>query len=180
MFEYRFKRKPKVWTVHEVHNLWMRAKSRNSKRRKEFDRYLNWITTNVKPNNGKNWIIYYSDTSFYELENHYKYGLTHRTGYSKNDRNSKIDSIITQSETIEIGKKLKYLERLISRAGSVVKSHLDRLIEKEKDVKKLREKSWGHGVKDIFIRIDDRVYLYRLEGHSNIVMEIKENEIINI
>lgn len=181
MFEYRFKRKPRIWTISEVHSLWLETKKINSKRRKEYNQHLNWIVENIKPNNGKGWTLYYSDSSFYKLGKDPRFGITRSSGYSESNRESKINSIIIHSETIDIGKKLNHLDKLISRREYVVKSHLDRLIEKTTMVKKMREDIWGgNGPRDVFVRIDGRLYLYKIEANSKIVKEIKENEIIDI
>jgi hypothetical protein len=32
-FEFKFKRKPKKWTIEQVHELWLRSKERTNKKR---------------------------------------------------------------------------------------------------------------------------------------------------
>jgi hypothetical protein len=189
LFKSRFGREPRVWTVSEIHDLWMRSKSRSIKKRKEFTDYLHWIVENVKPNDGKMWKLFYSDTSFYLIEKinprdrvyeHYEdqSPISFGIGHIKSDRNSKIDSIIKYSSTIEIGKKLKSLENKTSHLDWKVKSHLDRIIGT-----KIPRMSGIYGDMDRFIRINNRLYLYKFTirtGESKIITEIKENEIIEL
>ncbi len=184
LFKSKFGREPKVWTISEIHDLWMRSKSRSSKKRKEFMDYLHWVVENAKPNDGRKWKIFYSDTSFYLIEkNDVRYSkdqptLSYGIGHIKSDRNSKIDSIITSSDTIEIGKKLKSLENKTSHLDWKVKSHLDRIIGT-----KMPRRSGLYGDEDKFIRINNRLYLYKFTirtGESKIITEIKENEIIEL
>lgn len=184
LFKSEFGREPKIWTISEIHDLWMRSKFRSSKKRKEFMDYLYWVVENIKPNDGRKWKLFYSDTSFYLIEKtDVRYSkdqptLSYGIGHIKSDRNSKIDSIITSSDTIEIGKKLKSLENKTSHLDWKVKSHLDRIIGT-----KMPRISGIYGDEDKFIRINNRLYLYRFTirtGESKIITEIKENEIIEL
>jgi hypothetical protein len=48
-FEFKFKRKPKNWTIEQVHELWLRAKERTNQRRSELKKCINDIKKFVKP-----------------------------------------------------------------------------------------------------------------------------------
>ena len=180
MFKYRFKRDPKIWKISEVHDLWIKAKLRSSKRQNSFSEYLNWIVLNTKSNDSnfgrKNWKIFYSSERYFLIHVDKVYGLSYSMDRIElKDRNSKIDSIINVEETIEMGKKLKLLHNMISNLDYKVKIHLDRLIcnkvSSSRDVFRSNDESK-------FIRISGKTYLYKLERNSRIECEIMEDKII--
>ena len=150
LFKYRFKRRPKKWTIPIIHELWIRAKIRSQKRQKDLTNFLNWIVVNIKPNDGRSWIIFYDDNKFYHLEKTNHLGVSYRIGYSGKDRESKINSIIVHSDTIELGKRIRQLERMTSHLDYRVKTHLDRLI-----YNKIPKNEYRWNDRNEFIRIND-------------------------
>jgi len=52
-FEGKFKRKPRQWSISDIHTLWLKLKDRSSKRNNDFLEYLHWVVENIPPNDGK-------------------------------------------------------------------------------------------------------------------------------
>jgi hypothetical protein len=176
-FEGKFKRKPRQWSISDIHTLWLKLKDRSSKRNNDFLEYLHWVVENIPPNDGKKWMIFFSDKSFYVLEKDHWNRISYGVQHVGNNRNSKIDSVITYSNTIEIGKKLKGLEKMKSFLDWKVKSHLDRII-----YSKIRS-PFSYNDDDKFIRIEGKLYLYKYTiraSEAKIITEIKDEKIINL
>lgn len=176
LFEYRFKRSPKKWTIPMVHDLWMKTKIRSKKKQKDLTDFLNWIVANIKPNDGRSWIVFFDDNKFYHLEKTNHLGVSYRIGHCNKDRESKINSIIIYSDTIEIGKQLRHLERMTSHLDYRVKTYLDKLI-----YSKIPRNNQYHDMSK-FIRINGRLYLYNYTirtNESKIVTEILDDKIID-
>lgn len=143
-FEWKFKRKPKLHTISEVHDLYLRAMERSAKKSKEIVDCIAEIVREIPPtpsNNGR-----YSDkyiTYFYSDDILYQYSMSYETSYgsygtsydrvkfdegSKEEiRDKKIHFILNNQKALELGEKYhrlsaanKYLHYNVREAFEVM------------------------------------------------------------
>ena len=121
IFEFKFKRKPKSWTLDQIHDLWIKAKNRAEKRNKEFWEHLAKCYESI-PSNDKferKSIYFYQndklrqfDVSYIREFKSYSYSIT--TSVFK-DRDSKLNFWIANDENMKMGQELFNLSKFTSR-----------------------------------------------------------------
>lgn len=139
-FESKFNRKPKKWSLEDLHTLYLRAEERALKRRKEFSEFMDKIINEIEPMENGQFIIFFEMegiTYKYSIRNDENFGWsysTDRVTFSNDTvkcREEKIDFILNNQRKFELGGELKRLERF--------KSNLDRhvfgIIEEVVDLK---------------------------------------------
>ena len=156
-FEWKFKRQPKLRTISEVHDLYLRAMDRSSKKYKEVSDCIDEIVREIPPtpsNNGR-----YSDkyiTYFYSDDILYQYSMSYEASYgtygTSSDRvkfdegsvteirDKKIHFILNNQKALELGEKYhrlsaanKYLHYNVREAFEVM--IVESLEKKFKDTK---------------------------------------------
>ena len=181
-FKMRFGRDPKMWTIKELHDLWLKAKDRNDKRYQDISDHLSYIRDTFQKNGNGEWIVYFMDGdkvrgySIRELD--YSGQLAYSLHDPKMDRGLKIDLII--GDGFELGEKLHYLIGLTSRNEYIVFHHLSKMIYDE--VFKNMYLTPFCGVREFkkVIRISGRTYLFDATSSTIKIEEIKEEDIVNL
>jgi len=146
LFEAKFGRKPKIWTIESIHELWLRTVERAKKRRDEILKVREEIVTKLKPNKSGKYVVYYECIDYnnepaigkytFEWHDDWKsYGVS--TGYYKDDksasqenrRNKKIDFLIQNELAFELGEEYnnakKYECKLNHFVGSILSEMLN-------------------------------------------------------
>lgn len=75
MFEMRFKRKAKIYTLEETHDLWLRAKERSNKQNKVITDIINRIKTELPTLNNNKYAFFYENDKlrYYEFSDRYTF-----------------------------------------------------------------------------------------------------------
>lgn len=132
-FRGRFKRYPKTWSFEQLHDLYVRAKERADKRRKDFSDFIDKIIKEVEPiesgRSEKNYRVYfYLEDSRLEEKVPYMYSIrkddyygwtfsTERVTFSKDvvkGREDKINFLLSNNRQFELGEELRRLEKMKS------------------------------------------------------------------
>jgi hypothetical protein len=156
-FEWKFKRKPKLRTISEVHDLYLRAMERSTKKSNEIMDCVNEIVRDIPPTapyNGRyndSYITYfYSDDILYQYKMTYEesygcYGTSYDRvkfdeGSVEEIRDKKIHFILNNLRALELGEKYhrlsaanKYLNYNVREAFE--KMIIETLEKKFKDVR---------------------------------------------
>lgn len=176
-FEMKFKREPRQWSFEQLHDLYVRAKERAVKRRKEFSDFIDYIIEVTEPNEKGEHLVYFNINSSehttyrYCLRKDSEFGWsysTDRVSFSKDTvlaRNEKIEFLLNNETRFELGEKLKKLEKMKSSfdhhifyiIGDAVN---DKLCKKFKNVK-------NHDVPKVLkVKISDITYYVALTKES--------------
>lgn len=170
MFTKRFKRKMKVWTIDEVHDLWLRACDRAAIRQKEKSDFINEIVKEIPMNDRKEHVVYFyhrNDTSksvrCYKISWHSdwkSYGIGQDTVQLKT-RDEKLTFILAKDKEFEMGQKYHHLDYMCTALQWRVKEIMWRMVE-EKLQKKFKDASY---IPDVFIlNIGTKKYFIELDG----------------
>ena len=138
-FRHKYGRKPKAWTIKMVHDLWIKAKERTLKRRKDFCDHIDKVFNELEPNStnylGENeYRVYYNAGErimYYQLtkSKEHGYSFSHNSLEFKT-RDDKLSFLISHNEkSLELGNEMRRLERLRAYQDNRVKSILDKMIE---------------------------------------------------
>lgn len=191
-FEYKFKRKPKDWSLEELHDLYLRAKARAEKRRNHTLSIMDSIDKEITKFDNKSQVYFYqtiNDTTYLrQYEFTWKSRYEKYSSYSLNDpkmksREERLDFVLSNSRAFELGQEFyesKRLEDMAWRNMWRVKDILWQVIEK-----KLRKMYEGVQVKDtIIIEISGHKYFIYVEnswGFSNFTLKNEfDGEIIKL
>jgi hypothetical protein len=150
LFEWKFKRKPKEWTIEQVHSLYLLAKKRSSVRRKDVTDHINKIVSEVpledtpKYVNMSRHIVYFyhrnDDTNSihmysFQLCNHYGYPPSYSYGQDRvkfTNRDEKLEFLLNSDEKrFELGQKFHELTRMESSLHWRVFGILSHMVEKK-------------------------------------------------
>lgn len=111
IFEWKFKRKPKVWSVDDVHALWLKAKERNDNRHKQRWDYILEITREIPADDQGCHIVYYTTNN-----REYKYVISYDKRFKSHsissrdacmdNRDDKISYWMSNEKSFEMGQKL--------------------------------------------------------------------------
>lgn len=171
VFEYRFGRKPKNWTLEQLHDLYLRAKSRAEKRWSHTLSIMDKIDKEITKFDNKSQVYFYQTTNDTTYLRQYEFTWKSRykhTSYSLNDpklksREERLDFVLSNSRAFELGQEFyesKRLEDMAWRSMWRVKDILWQVIEK-----KLRAKYEGVYVKDtIIIEISGHKYFIHVDN----------------
>ena len=139
-FRGKFKRDPKTWSFEQLYDLYIRAKERADKRRKEFSDFIGKIIEEVEPNDSMNpgergsMQVYFDRdgiTCKYSIRKDEHFGWaysTDRVTFSKEKflaREEKINFILSKQKQFELGEELRRLEKM----KSVFDRHVFHIIE---------------------------------------------------
>jgi hypothetical protein len=129
-FETKFKRAPKQWSFEQLYDLYLRAKERSDKRRKEHSDFINKIIKEVQPNERGEHRVYFSrehgKTYMYCIRKDTDFGWCYSTEhviFSKDivvGRDEKLEFILSNQKQFELGEELRRLD--------LMKSNFDRHI----------------------------------------------------
>ena len=169
VFTNRFKRKMKKWTIDEVHDLWLRACDRGSKRYQAKSKQNDKIIKEVTPNERGEYIVYYypkydpGHVHRYKFSYHSdwkSYGVS-RDRVEMKTRDEKLTFILSKEKEFELGEEYHRLDNLCSDLQWRVKEVLWRMVE-EKLQKKFKDV--GSNIPDVFIlNIGTKRYFIELD-----------------
>ena len=199
-FRERFNREPKVWSLEKLHSLYLLAKERSSKRRKEFSDHVERIIeeVNPEPDNYREEIKVY----FEENNSTYVFKITKSLEWSwsySNDtlkwssnnveaRNEKINFLLDNKRNFELGEEMRRLERLRSRFEHRVFRHITNRVDKALCEKFKNVKNFNMP-KIIKVNIAGFIYLVQLTEEARNssysykkfeIIEVENNKIINL
>lgn len=202
LFEYRFKRLPRNWSISEVDNLYQKCKEREIIKRESIIKKLYEIVEKI-PKSGDRSSTGYCGVVYSKHGNKYfrryiynnkydgiTYGMSEIIEDRESERNYKIDFIADKINFI-LGQELEYLIRMSSSLSHHVFKHLNEMIYDE-ICKRERGKGeildcWGNRGPSRFshhitfpklIRINGKTYLYK--GRNSELEEVVEEKIINL
>jgi len=196
-FEYRFKREPKVWSLEQIHNLYLKAKERSNKRNSDFTKHINKVFEQVEPNRNGSYEVYFNRGEYV-----YKYEInkpdysdwsfsTGRVEFSKDvvrAREEKIDFILSKELQFELGNEMRRLEKMRSHFHLhvfhiLVDSVDDKLCKRYKDVKnyevpKVLKVNIGGTIYYVALDKDSRNSTYNWKKFE--ILEVEDNNIIEL
>lgn len=199
-FRERFNREPKLWSLEKLHSLYLLAKERSEKRRKDFSDHVERIIEEVKPekdNHREDIKVYFeedNETYVYKISKSLEWNWCYSSDslkWSSNNveaRNEKINFLLDNKRNFELGQEMRRLEKFRSRFEWRVFRHITNkvdqaLCEKFKSVKNYNMP------KILKVNIAGYIYLVQLNDdarNSNYsykkfeIIEIENNEIINL
>jgi hypothetical protein len=173
-FECKFDRDPKTWSFKELHDLYLRAKERADRRRKEFSDFIDMIINEVEPNEKGERHVYLereNGTYMYCIRKDENFGWSYSTNYvtfSKDvvtAREEKIDFILTNQRKFELGEKLRKLDKMKSSFDRHVFGIIEEAMDEE--LRKRYKKVKNHYVpKVIKVNLGGTVYYAALDKDS--------------
>lgn len=182
-FEKKFKRKPKIWTIEKIHDLWVKACHRSSVRNNIISEYTNRIIKEIPKNSKGEHIVYFRHKKYPEEIMQYSfsyhdgfksYGMsTSNTNAKLMTREEKLDFFLTNEKAFEMGQEYYKIKKMYGRNPT----HLQYIVQKimwELIEDKLRKHFKGLNItpSDIFIiDISDKKYYVELDP-PNIDMDI--------
>jgi hypothetical protein len=150
-FECKFNRNPKTWSFKELHELYLRAKERADRRRKDFSEFIDKIINDDSMDTSEKAIEIYFDRDGiawkYSIrkDDHFGWAYsTDRVSFSVKDivlaREQKINFILNNKRKFELGEELRRLEKMKSVFdrhvfGIIEEAVNEKLCEKFKKVK---------------------------------------------
>ncbi len=181
-FKMKFGRDPKIWTIKDLHDLWLKLKDRNNKRYQDISDHLNHIRDTFHKNGNGEWIVYFMDGdkvrgySIRELD--YSGQLSYSIHDPKIGRELKINLIT--GDGFVLGERLHYLIGLTSKFEYIVFHHLSKMIYDEvfKNIH-LTPFCGRHEFKKV-IRISGKTYIFDATSDISKIEEIKEEDIIEL
>lgn len=165
----------RVWSIEEMHDLYLRAKARYNSRRKDSKDIVEQIKQKIKPNKSETYIVYFNqeirgEKILRQYEISFKYG-DGIYGTSIGDtrfktRDEKLEFILANEKAFELGQKFheaKIIEDGAYRRSSTVESHLWYRIEKE--LRKIKFPIFSKKI--IVIDIGGKKYFISVESHQH-------------
>jgi len=170
LFGFKFNREPKIWSIEQVEDLWIRSCERAKKRsllsRKVYDRIINEIPKNDKGQK----LVYFKEKGII-----YQYAFTwtqsfNSWGYSWNQvrfsdnkgkaRDEKIDFILSNDKSFELGEEYRSTKKMECKLQRRVLSIMCEMVEdKLKDIYK------GKYPPDITqVKIGDNKYYFEVDS----------------
>ncbi len=143
VFEYKFKRKPKDWSLEQLHDLYLRTKERAEKRWELSQSIMDTIQKEIVQFDNKTKVYFYQttrDTTFlrnYEFtwkNKHTKYTSWSIGDPKLNNREERLDFLIANVRAFELGQQFyesKTLEDMAWRTMWKVKDILWQVMEKK-------------------------------------------------
>lgn len=179
-FECKFDRDPKTWSFKELHDLYLRAKERADRRRKDFSNFIDNIINEVEPIDSMNpgekgsMQVYFDRDGItwkYSIRKDEHFGWaysTDRVTFSKEKvlaREEKINFILSKQKQFELGEELRRLEKM----KSVFDRHVFYIIEQavnEKLCEKFKKVKNHLVPKVIKVNLGGTVYYAALDKDS--------------
>ena len=186
-FEYKFKRKPKMWSLEQLHDLYLKATERAASRWKDLENIMDVISKEIplydNYPNGSEHIVHFTQDGVMRmitLKYDSRYGSYSRgirdIEHPKN-RTDKLNYLFTQpsERSIELGEEYRRLEKLQSGAynsmhlvrGALVNHAQTMLNEKIKGLPPIQ-------VPDSYIvKIGSKEYIFRIDDKYNFYSSYK-------
>lgn len=126
-FEDKFNRKPKEWSIEQIHALYERAKKRSNKRWKTKSDFIKEIVSKIPKNNKGEHVIYFYNPK--DKNNIYQYNFKYNNDYKSYSigrdrvefskdivagRQEKLDFILSHDDSFELGQKYHDLDKMCS------------------------------------------------------------------
>lgn len=163
-FQIKYKRKPKIWDIESLHNLWLKSKERSDKRSKDVWDQITKIAESIPANDRGEHHAYYTqdgETRCYivRYESTYKsHSLGNETMKFKT-REEKLDFFLSTELNFQMGEELKRLKEFESKYHWVTFNILWDQVEE-----KLRKKFKNSRPDSSFtIEIGDKKYIISTE-----------------
>ncbi len=177
-YEYKFGRKPKVRTIKEVHDIYIKAKDRSDIKSKVISDIIDEIVEKIPTTGRYNKHItyfYHTDGTLYQYEMSYmsewgtigtSYNRVVFEGTVEQKRDAKLELLLSNDLAFELGEKYNKFERYNKHLHHYVKHELiemitDKLKEKYKDVKFINMP------KVMPVIIDGYKYIFGLDSQSS-------------
>jgi len=175
-FERKFNRKPKEWTIEQIHALYEKAKERSNKRWKSRSEFIKEIVDKIPKNSKDEHVIYYyhpkdnNNIYYYTFKYNSEY-RSHSIGqgrveFSKDivaGRQEKLDFILSHDESFELGQEYYKLDKMCSYLEYRVMKILWMLIEdklrvhfKKTDTLPKSVFIIDIGTKKYYVKVDDQ------------------------
>jgi len=172
VFEYKFKRKPKEWSLEQLHDLYLRSKLRAEKRWNHTLSIMDKIDKEITKFDNKSQVYFYQTTNDTTYLRQYEFTWKGRydkyTSYSLNDpklktREERIDFALSNTRSFELGQEFyesKRLEDMAWKSMWRVKHILWQVMEK-----KLRTIHEGVAVKEtLLVEISGHKYFIHVDN----------------
>jgi hypothetical protein len=173
-FECKFNRDPKTWSFKELHDLYLRAKERADRRRKDYSDFIDMIINEVEPNEKNEHRVYFDREGIaymYCIRKDEHFGWSYSTNqvtFSKDivlGREEKIDFILSNQKQFELGKELRRLEKMKSSFDRHVFGIIEEAMDEE--LRKRYKEVKNYDVpKVIKVNIGGTVYYAALDRDS--------------
>jgi len=183
-FILKFKRKPKVWTIESIHELWMRVSERGNKQRNRLREVTNEIVSKIPKQGDSRYskqVVYCSipgsdKIKTYSFSYHHdfrSYGVSEdRLSFSTDKvkgREEKIDFLLNNELAFELGEKYQEAKRYTSDLQYVVEHILWEMIYDE--LRKKYKDEFPPNV--IVVSISDRKYYVTVEDKYGYYLKFK-------
>lgn len=191
LFKMRFKREPKVWTIDEVHELYLKSFERHSKRQKLVIDCVDRIVSEVQEfEKGKRKVYFTKEGKFYQRElsknsEYDSWGIRSAdlVKFSSNstlvDRNEKLEFLLSNEKAFELGELYQSLQGNTKHLHLHVREILSEMIQdklrfiyKEKEAPRISTISIGD--RKYYIECDDQTRYSRIYKKFKLLNEVTE------
>lgn len=186
-FQYKFKRSPKLWTLEQIHDLWIRANERSNNRYKETRNHIEFSLDKLKIKSKDKFNLYFQQGvhlrqySFSWNHDYQTYAYSTETVNLKN-REDKLEFLCCNEEAFILGQQYHELVKLESRIQYRVYAILLEVVNK-----KLKEHFKGKIAPNNFItEISNRKYfIYTNKRYGNYCVNFEigdeyKGDVVNI
>jgi len=182
--------KTKQRTIHQIHDIWYKAKSRSLVRRERFTNFINHVTSIIEPNDKGNYIIYfnYNDSNIGSIILNFngRFGgwsfHTEQLNMDK-DRDKILSYWLADDSITELGNKFRELE---DDRGFLLESLTRKVLDSKVNdyFRKYFEKLKQYPPDSFITKISDKDYIIVVDDRLNfpkfkIANEVTEPIIIN-
>jgi hypothetical protein len=174
-FECKFGRDPKTWSFKELHDLYLRAKERADRRRKDFSDFIDKIINEVDPNEKNEHRVYFNRDGgiayMYSIRKDDHFGWSYSTNqvtFSKDivlGREEKIEFILSNQRQFELGEELRRLEKMKSSFDRHVFGIMEEAMDEELRIRYKKLKNYDVP-KVIKVNLGGTVYYAALDRDS--------------
>jgi hypothetical protein len=191
LFKMKFKREPKVWTIDDIHELYLKAFERHSKKQKLVIDCVDRIVSEVQEfEKGKRKIYFTKEGKFYqrELSYHSEYdswgvGSYDLVKFSSNstlvDRNEKLEFLLSNEKAFELGELYQSLQGNTKHLHLHVREVLSEMVQEElrlkfKDVESPRIFTISIGDKRYYVECEDQTRYSKIYKKFKLLNEATE------
>lgn len=170
LFLFKFKRKPKQWSLEQIQDLWERASERGRKRQKMLSKVYDKIINEIpKDGNGRkvvyyteNDIVYNYEFSYYRDTKSWGYG-SNRVNFSKDKvrgRDEKIEFILSNDRAFELGQEYRDVVKLRTKFEYRVRQIFVDMVEDK--LKSVYKDSFPPDI--TVVKVGDRKYYFEVDS----------------